>query len=162
MLNANVPLGELTKKWEKYKSNLPLVSPANKQKLDIIVIGTGLAGASAAASLAEMGYRVKTFCFQDSPRRAHSIAAQGGINAALESRGDNWDDHAYNTVKGSDYLGDQDAIEIMCQEAGPAVLELEHMGVIFNLDEDGRLGTRHFGGQEVARTFFVADITGQA
>jgi succinate dehydrogenase / fumarate reductase flavoprotein subunit len=96
------------------------------------------------------------------PVRSHSNAAQGGINAALTDRGDDWEDHAFATVKGSDYLGDQDAIEIMAKEAGAAIIELEHMGVIFSRDENGRLGTRRFGGQERARTFFVADITGQA
>ena len=96
------------------------------------------------------------------PVRSHSNAAQGGINAALTDRGDDWHEHAYDTVKGSDFLGDQDAIEVMCREAGQELINLEHMGVIFNRDEDGRLGTRAFGGQRRARTFFVADITGQA
>ena len=128
---------------------------------DVLVVGAGLAGMRATLAAQEAGADVAMIT-KVHPVRSHSNAAQGGINAALESRGDNWDDHAYNTVKGSDYLGDQDAIEIMCQEAGPAVVELEHMGVVFNRDENGRLGTRHFGGQEVARTFFVADITGQA
>ena len=96
------------------------------------------------------------------PVRSHSNAAQGGINAALTDRGDNWEDHAFDTIKGSDYLGDQDAIEYMCTEAGPELIDLEHMGVIFNRDDEGRLGTRAFGGQQRARTFFVADFTGQA
>ena len=96
------------------------------------------------------------------PVRSHSNAAQGGINAALGDRGDDWRDHAYDTIKGSDFLGDQDAIEIMCREAGDEVIAMEHFGVIFNRDDEGRLGTRAFGGQRQARTFFVSDFTGQA
>ena len=128
---------------------------------DVLVVGAGLAGMRATIAAHESGAKVATIT-KVHPVRSHSNAAQGGINAALTSRGDDWEDHALATVKGSDYLGDQDAIEIMCQEAGAALIELEHMGVIFNRDDEGRLGTRRFGGQEVARTFFVADITGQA
>ena len=128
---------------------------------DVVVVGAGLAGMRATIA-ANAGGADVAMISKVHPVRSHSNAAQGGINAALTSRGDDWDDHALATVKGSDYLGDQDAIELMCQEAGTALIELEHMGVIFNRDEDGRLGTRRFGGQEVARTFFVADITGQA
>ena len=128
---------------------------------DVVVVGAGLAGMRATLAAQKSGADV-AMVTKVHPVRSHSNAAQGGINAALTSRGDTWDDHAYATVKGSDYLGDQDAIEIMCQEAGSALIEMEHMGVIFSRDEDGRLGTRRFGGQEVARTFFVADITGQA
>ena len=128
---------------------------------DVVVVGAGLAGMRAALAAQKSGADV-AMVTKVHPVRSHSNAAQGGINAALTSRGDTWDDHAYATVKGSDYLGDQDAIEIMCQEAGSALIEMEHMGVIFSRDDDGRLGTRRFGGQEVARTFFVADITGQA
>ena len=111
---------------------------------DVLIIGAGLAGTKVH------------------PVRSHSNAAQGGINAALTDRGDDWRDHAYDTIKGSDFLGDQDAIEIMCREAGDEVLAAEHMGVIFSRDDEGRLGTRAFGGQRQARTFFVADFTGQA
>jgi len=128
---------------------------------DVVVVGAGLAGMRATLAAQKSGADV-AMVTKVHPVRSHSNAAQGGINAALTSRGDTWDDHAYATVKGSDYLGDQDAIEIMCQEAGSALIEMEHMGVIFSRDDDGRLGTRRFGGQEVARTFFVADITGQA
>jgi succinate dehydrogenase / fumarate reductase flavoprotein subunit len=128
---------------------------------DVVVVGAGLAGMRATIAAQKSGADV-AMVTKVHPVRSHSNAAQGGINAALTSRGDTWDDHAYATVKGSDYLGDQDAIEIMCQEAGSALIEMEHMGVIFSRDDDGRLGTRRFGGQEVARTFFVADITGQA
>ncbi len=128
---------------------------------DVLIIGAGLAGMRAALAASNNGVDVavvtKVF-----PVRSHSNAAQGGINAALTDRGDDWRDHAYDTVKGSDYLGDQDAIEVMCREAGDEVIAIEHMGVIFNRDEDGRLGTRAFGGQREARTFFVSDFTGQA
>ena len=128
---------------------------------DVLVVGAGLAGMRATIAAHESGAKMAMIT-KVHPVRSHSNAAQGGINAALTSRGDDWEDHALATVKGSDYLGDQDAIEVMCQEAGAALIELEHMGVIFNRDDEGRLGTRRFGGQEVARTFFVADITGQA
>ena len=128
---------------------------------DVVIVGAGLAGMRAALAAHQEGANV-AMVTKVHPVRSHSNAAQGGINAALTDRGDDWEDHAFSTVKGSDWLGDQDAIEIMAQEAGAAVIELEHMGVIFNRDEEGRLGTRRFGGQERARTFFVADITGQA
>ena len=128
---------------------------------DVLIIGAGLAGMRAALSASNNGadVAVVTKVF---PVRSHSNAAQGGINAALTDRGDDWRDHAYDTIKGSDYLGDQDAIEVMCREAGDEVIAIEHMGVIFNRDESGRLGTRAFGGQREARTFFVSDFTGQA
>ena len=128
---------------------------------DVLVIGAGLAGMRAALAAHERGVDVAVLS-KVHPVRSHSNAAQGGINAALTDRGDDWEDHAFDTVKGSDYLGDQDAIEIMCGEAGADLISLEHMGVIFNRDDEGRLGTRAFGGQQRARTFFVADFTGQA
>ena len=128
---------------------------------DVLIIGAGLAGMRAALSAVENGVDVAVVT-KVYPVRSHSNAAQGGINAALAHQGDDWHDHAYDTVKGSDFLGDQDAITIMCQEAGDEVVAMEHMGVIFNRDEDGKLGTRNFGGQQKARTFFVADFTGQA
>ncbi|MQG66224.1 MAG: FAD-dependent oxidoreductase [SAR202 cluster bacterium] len=128
---------------------------------DILIIGAGLAGMRAALSAKELGADVAVVS-KVHPVRSHSNAAQGGINAALTDRGDDWRDHAYDTIKGSDFLGDQDAIALMCQEAGSEVIAMEHMGAIFNRDEDGRLGTRAFGGQREARTFFVADFTGQA
>ena len=128
---------------------------------DVLVIGAGLAGMRAALSAQENGADVAVVS-KVHPVRSHSNAAQGGINAALTDRGDDWRDHAYDTIKGSDYLGDQDAIEIMCREAGQEVITLEHMGVIFSRDDSGLLGTRAFGGQRQARTFFVSDFTGQA
>ena len=128
---------------------------------DVLIIGAGLAGMRAALSAQEAGADVAVIS-KVHPVRSHSNAAQGGINAALEHAGDDWRDHAYDTVKGSDYLGDQDAIEVMCREAGSEVIQMEHYGVTFSRDEEGRLGTRAFGGQGKARTFFVADFTGQA
>lgn len=128
---------------------------------DVLVIGAGLAGMRAALEARMQGADV-AIVTKVHPVRSHSNAAQGGINAALTDRGDDWREHAFDTVKGSDYLGDQDAIEVMCKEAGEELIRQEHMGVIFNRDDEGRLGTRAFGGQRRARTFFVADITGQA
>ncbi len=128
---------------------------------DVLIIGAGLAGMRAALAVGQNGVDVAVIS-KVHPVRSHSNAAQGGINAALEHAGDDWRDHAYDTVKGSDYLGDQDAIEVMCREAGSEVIQMEHFGVTFSRDEEGRLGTRAFGGQGKARTFFVADFTGQA
>ena len=128
---------------------------------DVLIIGAGLAGMRAALSAVQAGADVAVVT-KVHPVRSHSNAAQGGINAALTDRGDDWREHAYDTIKGSDYLGDQDAIEVMCREAGGEVISMEHMGVIFNRDDEGRLGTRAFGGQRQARTFFVSDFTGQA
>ena len=128
---------------------------------DVLVVGAGLAGMRAALAAHQSGANV-AIVSKVHPVRSHSNAAQGGINAALTDRGDSWEDHAFDTIKGSDYLCDQDAVEYMCTEAGPELIDLEHMGVIFNRDEEGHLGTRAFGGQQRARTFFVADFTGQA
>ena len=128
---------------------------------DVLVIGAGLAGMRAAIAARANGANTAIIS-KVHPVRSHSNAAQGGINAALTDRGDDWEDHAYDTIKGSDFLGDQDAIEVMCRSAGKSLIDLEHMGVTFNRDEEGRLGTRAFGGQRRARTFFVGDFTGQA
>ena len=128
---------------------------------DVLVIGAGLAGMRAAIA-AKAGGANTAIISKVHPVRSHSNAAQGGINAALVDRGDNWEDHAYDTIKGSDFLGDQDAIEVMCRSAGKSLIDMEHMGVTFNRDEEGHLGTRAFGGQRRARTFFVGDFTGQA
>ena len=128
---------------------------------DVLVVGGGLAGMRAALAALQNGANTGIIS-KVHPVRSHSNAAQGGINAALIDRGDSWEEHAFDSVKGSDYLGDQDAIELMCRAAGSELISLEHMGVIFNRDEEGHLGTRAFGGQRRARTFFVADFTGQA
>ena len=128
---------------------------------DVLVVGAGLAGMRAAIA-ARAGGANTAIISKVHPVRSHSSAAQGGINAALTDRGDEWEDHAYDTIKGSDYLGDQDAIEVMCRSAGQSLIDMEHMGVTFNRDDEGRLGTRAFGGQRRARTFFVGDFTGQA
>ena len=127
---------------------------------DVLVIGAGLAGQRAALAAAEEGVSVGIVS-KVHPVRSHSNAAQGGINAALNP-GDSWESHAFDTIKGSDYLGDQDAIEIMCREAPEEILHLEHLGVTFHRNEEGKLGTRAFGGASAARTYYVADITGQA
>ena len=128
---------------------------------DVLIVGAGLAGMRAALSAHRQGASVAILT-KVHPVRSHSNAAQGGINAALTDRGDKWEDHAFETVKGSDYLADQNAVEVLAQEAGRDIISLEHMGVIFNRNEEGRLGTRRFGGQKRARTFFVSDFTGQA
>ena len=128
---------------------------------DVLVIGAGLAGMRAAIAASDGGANTAIIS-KVHPVRSHSNAAQGGINAALLDRGDDWEDHAYDTIKGSDFLGDQDAIEIMCRSAGKSLIDMEHMGVTFNRDDEGKLGTRAFGGQRRARTFFVGDFTGQA
>ena len=124
---------------------------------DVLIIGGGLAGLRAGIEVTRHGVDVAVIS-KVHPVRSHSNAAQGGINAPLTDRGDEWEGHAYDTIKGSDFLADQDAVEIMSSEAGDAVIELERMGVIFSRGEDGRLGTRAFGGQKVARTFFVGAI----
>jgi len=128
---------------------------------EVLIVGAGLAGMRAAIA-ARAGGANAAIISKVHPVRSHSSAAQGGINAALTDRGDDWEDHAYDTIKGSDYLGDQDAIEVMCRSAGQSLIDMEHMGVTFNRDEEGKLGTRAFGGQRRARTFFVGDFTGQA
>src|SRR3712207_6795085 len=127
---------------------------------DVLVIGAGLAGERAALAAAEAGASVGILS-KVHPVRSHSNAAQGGINAALNPE-DSWESHAFDTVKGSDYLGDQDAIEVMCREAPKEILDLEHLGVTFHRNDEGKLGTRAFGGASQARTYYVADITGQA
>ena len=130
-------------------------------KHDVLIIGGGLAGLRAAVEVTRAGGDVAVIS-KVHPVRSHSNAAQGGINAPLTDRGDDWEGHAYDTIKGSDFLADQDAVEVMSVEAGDAVLELERMGVIFSRGDDGKLGTRRFGGQKIARTFFVGAITGSA
>src|SRR3954451_22981090 len=140
--------------------NRPVITSLAMPSHDVLIIGAGLAGQRAALAAAQQGATVAIMS-KVHPVRSHSNAAAGGINAALNPE-DSWESHAYDTVKGSDYLGDQDAIEIMCRAAPQEILDLEHMGVTFHRDGAGHLGTRAFGGASAARTYYVADITGQA
>ena len=163
MLDSKIPLGELANKWSDYKSKVPLVSPSNKQNIDVIVIGTGLAGASAAASMAEMGYNVKTFCFQDSPRRAHSIAAQGGINAAknYQNDGDSIYRLFYDTIKGGDYRSREANVYRLAEVSTNIIDQCVAQGVPFAREYGGTLDNRSFGGVQVSRTFYARGQTGQ-
>lgn len=162
-LNARIPEGPLETKWTKYKSTVPLVNPANKRSLEIIVVGSGLAGASAAASLAELGYKVKCFCFQDSPRRAHSIAAQGGINAAknYQNDGDSVYRLFYDTVKGGDYRAREANVYRLAEVSTNIIDQCVAQGVPFAREYGGLLSNRSFGGTQVQRTFYAAGQTGQ-
>ncbi len=163
MLDSKIPPGPLENKWNDYKGHVRLVNPANKRKLEIIVIGTGLAGASAAASLGEMGYKVKAFCFQDSPRRAHSIAAQGGINAAknYQNDGDSVFRLFYDTVKGGDYRSRESNVHRLAEVSANIIDQCVAQGVPFAREYGGLLSNRSFGGVQVQRTFYAAGQTGQ-
>jgi len=163
LLNSKVPPGSLEKKWTNYKSSIPLVSPANKKKMNIIVIGTGLAGASAAASLGELGYNVKSFCFQDSARRAHSIAAQGGINAAknYQNDGDSTFRLFYDTIKGGDYRSREANVYRLAEVSANIIDQCVAQGVPFAREYGGLLDNRSFGGVQVSRTFYARGQTGQ-
>jgi succinate dehydrogenase / fumarate reductase flavoprotein subunit len=163
MLNSKIPKGEIDKKWTDYKSHVKLVNPANKRKLEIIVIGTGLAGASAAATLGELGYQVKAFCFQDSPRRAHSIAAQGGINAAknYQNDGDSVYRLFYDTIKGGDYRAREANVHRLAEVSVNIIDQCVAQGVPFAREYGGLLNNRSFGGTQVKRTFYAAGQTGQ-
>jgi succinate dehydrogenase / fumarate reductase flavoprotein subunit len=162
-LDAKIPQGPIETKWSKYKSSVPLVNPANKRNLEIIVVGTGLAGASAAATLAELGYKVKAFCFQDSPRRAHSIAAQGGINAAknYQNDGDSVYRLFYDTIKGGDYRAREGNVHRLAEVSGNIIDQCVAAGVPFAREYGGLLSNRSFGGTQVQRTFYAAGQTGQ-
>jgi succinate dehydrogenase / fumarate reductase, flavoprotein subunit len=162
-LDSKIPEGPIDQKWTKYKSSVPLVNPANKRSLEIIVVGTGLAGASAAASLAEMGYKVKAFCFQDSPRRAHSIAAQGGINAAknYQNDGDSTYRLFYDTIKGGDYRAREGNVHRLAEVSSAIIDQCVAQGVPFAREYGGLLSNRSFGGTQVQRTFYAAGQTGQ-
>lgn len=162
-LDAKIPQGPLESKWSKYRSSVPLVNPANKRSLEIIVVGTGLAGASAAATLAELGYKVKAFCFQDSPRRAHSIAAQGGINAAknYQNDGDSVYRLFYDTIKGGDYRAREANVHRLSEVSGNIIDQCVAAGVPFAREYGGLLSNRSFGGTQVQRTFYAAGQTGQ-
>jgi len=163
ILDSHIPPGPLTQKWDKHKFDLKLVNPANKRKFDIIVVGSGLAGASAAASLAELGYKVKCFCFQDSPRRAHSIAAQGGINAAknYQNDGDSVYRLFYDTIKGGDFRAREANVYRLAQVSVNIIDQCVAQGVPFAREYGGLLANRSFGGSQVSRTFYARGQTGQ-
>ncbi len=163
VLKSKIPKGPISEKWTKHKSDINLVSPANKRLIDIIVVGTGLAGASASATLAELGYNVKTFCFQDSPRRAHSIAAQGGINAAKNYQGDGDSTFRlfYDTIKGGDYRSREANVYRLAEVSTNIIDQCVAQGVPFARDYGGLLDNRSFGGVLVSRTFYAKGQTGQ-
>ena len=162
-LDSKIPAGELSQKWSNHKAAIKVVSPANKRKLDIIVVGTGLGGASAAASLGELGYNVKVFCIQDSPRRAHSIAAQGGINAAKNYQNDNDSVYRlfYDTIKGGDYRAREANVYRLAEVSNLIIDQCVAQGVPFAREYGGLLANRSFGGAQVSRTFYARGQTGQ-
>lgn len=163
LLDAKIPTGPLAEKWDKHRFDLKLVNPANKRKFDIIVVGAGLAGASASASLAELGYNVKTFCLQDSPRRGHSIAAQGGINAAknYQNDGDSIFRLFYDTIKGGDFRAREANVYRLAQVSNNIIDQCVAQGVPFAREYGGGLANRSFGGAQVSRTFYARGQTGQ-
>ncbi|MDL2330323.1 FAD-binding protein, partial [Desulfosarcina sp. OttesenSCG-928-A07] len=163
VLDAHIPGGPITEKWDRHRFELKLVNPANKRKFDIIVVGTGLAGGSASATLAELGYNVKTFCIQDSPRRAHSIAAQGGINAAKNypNDGDSIWRLFYDTVKGGDFRAREANVYRLAQVSNDIIDQCVAQGIPFARDYGGLLANRSFGGAQVSRTFYARGQTGQ-
>ena len=162
-LDSKIPNGEMHEKWNDYKGHVKLVNPSNKRKLEVVVVGTGLAGASAAASLGEMGYKVKAFCYNDSPRRAHSIAAQGGINAAknYQNDGDSVFRLFYDTVKGGDYRSREGNVHRLAEVSNGIIDQCVAQGVPFAREYGGLLSNRSFGGTQVQRTFYAAGQTGQ-
>src|SRR5919106_1998126 len=162
-LRTNIPSGPIEHKWNAHRFEMKLVNPANKRRFNIIVVGSGLAGAAAAASLAELGYHVKCFCFQDSPRRAHSIAAQGGINAAKNYRNDGDSTYRlfYDTVKGGDYRSREANVYRLAQISVQIIDQCVAQGVPFAREYGGLLDTRSFGGAQVSRTFYARGQTGQ-
>jgi succinate dehydrogenase / fumarate reductase flavoprotein subunit len=163
ILDAKIPDGPIEKKWTSFKNNAKLISPANKRKFKVIVVGTGLAGSSASATLAELGYQVETFCFHDSPRRAHSIAAQGGINAAknYQNDGDSVWRLFYDTIKGGDFRAREANVYRLAEVSGTIIDECVSQGVPFAREYGGELANRSFGGAQVSRTFYAKGQTGQ-
>src|SRR5512133_3104778 len=162
-LNARIPDGPIDKKWEKHRFDLKLVNPANKRKYKVLVVGSGLAGGAAAASLAELGYEGECFCYQDSPRRAHSIAAQGGINAAKNYQNDNDSVYRlfYDTVKGGDYRSREANVHRLAEVSTNIIDQCVAQGVPFGREYGGLLSNRSFGGVLVSRTFYARGQTGQ-
>ncbi|HTG16895.1 MAG TPA: FAD-binding protein, partial [Blastocatellia bacterium] len=162
-LEAKIPAGPLADKWSKHRRDVKLINPANKRKYDVIMVGSGLAGASAAASLSELGYNVKCFCFQDSPRRAHSIAAQGGINAAKNYRNDGDSVYRlfYDTIKGGDYRAREGNVYRLAEVSANIIDQCVAQGVPFAREYSGYLANRSFGGAQVSRTFYARGQTGQ-
>src|SRR5674476_403327 len=162
-IDARIPEGPLAEKWTNYKDHQKLVNPSNKRRLDVIVVGTGLAGASAAASMAEMGFNVLNFCIQDSPRRAHSIAAQGGINAAKNypNDGDSVYRLFYDTIKGGDYRARESNVYRLAEVSNGIIDQCVAQGVPFAREYGGLLDNRSFGGAQVSRTFYAKGQTGQ-
>src|SRR5262245_4310308 len=162
-LESKIPTGSVAMKWSKYREQMRLVNPANKRKFEIIVVGSGLAGASASATLAELGYQVKCFCFQDTPRRAHSIAAQGGINAAknYQNDGDSIYRLFYDTVKGGDFRARESNVYRLAQISVNIIDQCVAQGVPFAREYGGALTNRSFGGAQVSRTFYARGQTGQ-
>ena len=162
-LRASAPGGPIETRWERHKFDLKLVNPANKRKFTVIVVGSGLAGASASASLAELGYNVLCFCYQDSPRRAHSIAAQGGINAAKNYQNDGDSIHRlfYDTVKGGDFRAREANVHRLAEVSVDIIDQCTAMGVPFAREYGGQLANRSFGGAQVSRTFYARGQTGQ-
>src|ERR1043166_8240041 len=162
-LDAKIPSGPIAEKWDKHRFDMQLVNPANKRRYTIIVVGTGLAGAGAAASLAELGYNVKSFCYQDSPRRAHSIAAQGGINAAKNYRNDGDSVYRlfYDTVKGGDFRARESNVYRLASVSVNIIDQCVAQGVPFAREYGGLLDNRSFGGTQVSRTFYARGHTGQ-
>src|SRR5450631_3727932 len=162
-LRSQVPEGQLEKKWDRHRFEMKLVNPANKRKFTVIVVGSGLAGAGAAASMGELGYNVKSFCYQDSPRRAHSIAAQGGINAAKNYRndGDSVFRLFYDTIKGGDFRSREANVYRLAEVSGNIIDQCVEQGVPFAREYGGLLANRSFGGAQVSRTFYARGQTGQ-
>ncbi|MCB0360270.1 MAG: FAD-binding protein, partial [Bdellovibrionales bacterium] len=162
-LNSNVPSGPIAEKWDRHRFEMKLVNPANKRKYRVIVVGSGLAGASASATMAELGYNVHCFCFHDSPRRAHSIAAQGGINAAknYQNDGDSVFRLFYDTVKGGDFRSREANVYRLSQVSGNIIDQCVAQGVPFAREYGGHLDNRSFGGAQVSRTFYARGQTGQ-